>query len=394
MIINVTQYNNFIKALIDNEPLLSKMSVCGEVSNMRLSGEGIFLTLKDAFCQMDCFCYLDKISDKALQQLETGAEVVVEGSTTLYKNGKIGFFVNKLTPLTAKGEQYLKLQELKKKLAELGFFDRERKKTLPKYIFDIGVVTSLNGAVLHDIFNVISRRNRYAKLHLYDVRVQGDNAAGKIAQGIKTLSKENVDVIIIARGGGSKEDLAAFDSEEVAIALRDCDKPTVSAVGHETDFSICDFCADLRAGTPSIAAEMVTDFDVDYDFGKALDRLNTNMYEIVQQKKADFNELLDKIEKNAKLKSERLWNNLVLKMDKSLYFLKNKLDNNKVNADFALKKIKVLSPENVLGSGKAIVVKGKERVFSVNDVNVGDEIEVYLSDGEVKAKISEVKNGF
>ena len=116
MIINVTQYNNFIKALIDNEPLLSKMSVCGEVSNMRLSGEGIFLTLKDAFCQMDCFCYLDKISDKAFQQLETGAEVVVEGSTTLYKNGKIGFFVNKLTPLTAKGEQYLKLQELKKKL--------------------------------------------------------------------------------------------------------------------------------------------------------------------------------------------------------------------------------------------------------------------------------------
>ena len=103
---------------------------------------------------------------------------------------------------------------------------------------------------------------------------------------------------------------------------------------------------------------------------------------------------MDKIEKNAKLKSERLWNNLVLKMDKSLYFLKNKLDNNKVNADFALKKIKVLSPENVLGSGKAIVVKGKERVFSVNDVNLGDEIEVYLSDGQVKAKISEVKNGF
>ena len=140
--------------------------------------------------------------------------------------------------------------------------------------------------------------------------------------------------------------------------------------------------------------EMVTDFDVDYDFRSALDRLNTNMYEIVQQKKADFNGLLGKIEKNAQLKSERLWNNLVLKIDKSLYFLKNKLDNNKANADFALKKIKVLSPEIVLGSGKAIVVKGKERVFSVNDVNLGEEIEVYLSDGQVKAKISEVKNGF
>ena len=198
----------------------------------------------------------------------------------------------------------------------------------------------------------------------------------------------------MARGGGSLDDLWAFNTEKVARATYECEKPIVSAVGHETDFSICDFCADLRAGTPSIAAEMVTDFDVDYDFRSALDRLNTNMCEIVLQKKADFNGLLGKIEKNAQLKSERLWNNLVLKIDKSLYFLKNKLDNNKANADFALKKIKVLSPENVLGSGKAIVVKGKERVFSVNDVNVGDEIEVYLSDGQVKAKISEVKNGF
>lgn len=394
MIVNVTQYNNFIKALIDNEPILSKMSVCGEISSIKLAGEGIFLTLKDAFCQMDCFCYLDKISPNDLQRLELGVEVVVEGSTSLYKNGKISFFVNKIKPLTAKGEQFLKMQELKNKLEKLGFFSKERKKTLPKYIFNIGVVTSFNGAVLHDIFNVVLRRNRYAKLYLYDARVQGEDAAVRIAQGIDALSKQDVDVIIIARGGGSKEDLSAFDSEEVAIALRDCTKPTISAVGHETDFSICDFCADLRAGTPSIAAELVTDFDVSKDMISALDRLYNNMAEIVGRKHFDFGDLVLKIENRVKFKKEKFCNKLAVGMEKNLYCLKNKLDTAAAAADLLSNKVKVLSPESVFSAGKAIVAKAGKRVSSVSVLSENDEVSLYLSDGVVKARVCEVKNGF
>ncbi len=394
MIVNVTQYNNFIKALIDNEPILSKMSVCGEISSIKLAGEGIFLTLKDAFCQMDCFCYLDKISPNDLQRLELGVEVVVEGSTSLYKNGKISFFVNKIKPLTAKGEQFLKMQELKNKLEKLGFFSKERKKTLPKYIFNIGVVTSFNGAVLHDIFNVVLRRNRYAKLYLYDARVQGEDAAVRIAQGIDALSKQDVDVIIIARGGGSKEDLSAFDSEEVAIALRDCTKPTISAVGHETDFSICDFCADLRAGTPSIAAELVTDFDASKDLMSVLDRLYCNMTEIVECKHFDFGDLVLKIENGVKLKKEKFCNKLSVGMEKNLYCLKNKLDTAATATDLLSNKVKVLSPKSVFSAGKAIVTKAGERVSSVGVLSENDEVSVYLSDGVVKARVCGVKNGF
>ena len=234
MIINVSQYNNFLKALIDNEPMLAKVSICGEVSNLRFTDESIFFSLKDAFCQMDCFAYLDKL----ISGLKNGCEVIVEGSATYLKSGKVSFFVNKITFTEEEGAQFKKLTELKQKLKTLGFFDEDRKKALPKYIFNIGVITSAKGAVLHDIFNVVTRRNKYAKLFLYDVRVQGENASTQIANGIRYLDLQDVDVIIIARGGGSKEDLSAFDSEEIALALRDCSKPTISAVGHETDFSI------------------------------------------------------------------------------------------------------------------------------------------------------------
>ena len=262
MIISVTQYNNFLKALVENEPMLAKVEVCGEVSNLRITNESIFFSLKDAFCQMECFAYLDKF----VNGLQNGCEVLLKGSSTVLKSGKNSFFVNKITITQDKGEQYKKLTQLKERLAEMGLFDLEKKKPLPRYVFNIGVVTSLSGAVLHDIYNVVSRRNKYAKLQVYDVRVQGESASTQIAQGIKYFDNQDVDVIIVARGGGGKEDLSPFDSEEVAYALRDCSKTTISAVGHETDFSICDFVADLRAGTPSIAAEIVTNFSIDDDF--------------------------------------------------------------------------------------------------------------------------------
>ena len=390
MIINVSQYNNFLKALIDNEPMLAKVSICGEVSNLRFTDESIFFSLKDAFCQMDCFAYLDKL----ISGLKNGCEVIVEGSATYLKSGKVSFFVNKITFTEEEGAQFKKLTELKQKLKTLGFFDEDRKKALPKYIFNIGVITSAKGAVLHDIFNVVTRRNKYAKLFLYDVRVQGENASTQIANGIRYLDLQDVDVIIIARGGGSKEDLSAFDSEEIALALRDCSKPTISAVGHETDFSICDFCADLRAGTPSIAAEIVTNFNVDNDLAELLKRLYNAFLEKFYNKNGIYNNIINKLNSTMLNKVEKISAYLSLLMERSCFLLQNKLEAKISEFYFLRKKIELTSPQNALKNGKGLIFKDEQRISEVANVNMGDKLTIYLSDGSIKTTVDEVKHGF
>lgn len=390
MIINVSQYNNFLKALIDNEPMLAKVSVCGEISNLRFTNESIFFSLKDAFCQMDCFAY----SDKFVMGLTNGSEVIVEGNATYLKSGKVSFFVNKITLTEHEGLQYKKLTELKQKLKDLGFFDENRKKHLPKYIFNIGIITSANGAVLHDIFDVVTRRNKYAKLYLYDVRVQGENASAQIANGIRYFDSQDVDVIIIARGGGSREDLSAFDSEEIALALRDCSKPTISAVGHETDFSVCDFCSDLRAGTPSIAAEIVTNFNVYDDFSDAKKRFYKAFIEKFNTKIDVYDNILSQLNSIMSNKIIKTATYLNLLMERSYFLLQNVFDNSSAEYLFLKKKHELTSPQNTLKNGKAFIYKDKQRILGIDSVNTGDNLTIYLSDGTIETTVKEVKNGF
>lgn len=390
MIINVSQYHNFIKALLDNEPMLAKVSVCGEVSNLRYTNESIFFSLKDAFCQMDCFSYISNLSFN-FDQLKNGTEVIVDGNVSYLKSGKVSFFVNKITFTQKDGEQHLKYLELKKKLMQLGFFDKTTKNQLKKYVFNIGVVTSKNGAVIHDLADVIYRRNKYAKIYLYDVNVQGEGASQQIANGIRYFNDTDVDCIIIARGGGSKEDLSAFDTEEVALAIKDSNKTTISAVGHETDVSICDFCADIRAGTPSIAGELVTANNVEEDFRCSFKNLFNNFTNKINQINTSYNRCFNNFNNSLQIKINKAKSLLSFETEKCFYYLNNSFLNQKTKYAFALKKLELLSPKKSLKDGKAIVYKQGKKVFEPKQLKVGDIITLKMLGADVKSKVQEVK---
>ena len=388
MIITVTQYNNFIKALLDNEPMLSRISVSGEVSNLHDNGESIFFTLKDAFSQMDCFMY----ADKASVNLFNGCSVVAEGRPTYLKSGRISFTVAKVNLLKGEGEQYLNFLALKKQLQESGYFDLSRKKLLPKFIFTVGVVTSPTGAVIHDIYNVAKRRNKYVRLTLFPVKVQGENASSSIAAGIRYFSERDVDVVIVARGGGSAEDLFAFNTKEVADAVYKCAKPIISAVGHETNYTICDFCADVRASTPSVAAELITA----HNLPKELNASVKSLREALTYKISDV--------KNRYLNAVFTVNNA---LNKKIAFSKRKL-NYSINScgNLLLKKvedggsslklleqkIKLLSPKNLLLGGKAFIYKKGVKVSSVDMLSKGDKIKIVLIDGVISAAVEKIDN--
>ena len=255
--ISVTQISTYFKQIFDAEELLQNISVFGEVSDFSLSRGVAYFSLKDENALLSCVCF----GADNLVSVRNGDKVIVRGTPKYYvKGGKLNFNVNKIAPFGTGNlfEQFLKL---KQDLENEGLFDDKNKKTIsPQNIKRIGVVTSETGAVIQDIINVVTRRNPFVDIVLYPVKVQGYNAELDIVKGINFFSDyPNVNAIIVARGGGSLEDLKPFNSEIVARAVFACTKPLISAVGHETDFTIIDFVSDLRAPTPSVAAELITE---------------------------------------------------------------------------------------------------------------------------------------
>ncbi|MEG1519890.1 MAG: exodeoxyribonuclease VII large subunit, partial [Clostridia bacterium] len=231
--------------------------VSGEVTNFKIAGAHAYFNLKDDEAQISCTFF--NITKSSTMPVKNGDKVIVRGSPDFYvKGGTLTLKVNKMTP-QGLGELYIKFLELKERLAKEGLFDESHKIAIPVNPKRIGVVTSRTGAVIQDIINVTSRRNPYTDIVLFPVKVQGENAEIEIARGVTKLDEAQiVDVIIVGRGGGSMEDLQAFNTEIVARAVYNCQTPIISAVGHETDFSLCDFASDLRAPTPSAAAEQST----------------------------------------------------------------------------------------------------------------------------------------
>src|SRR5574344_464123 len=253
--ISVSMLSGYIKKIFDSEMLLFDIPVVGEISSWNLSGENAFFTIKDSESLLNCVLFGAKESLSP----KIGEKVIVTGTPRYYvKGGKLNFNATKIEPF-GEGEIYKRFLELKTRLEKEGLFDVAHKKVMPQKIDRIGVVTSETGAVIHDIINVAKRRNSAQDIVLYPIKVQGIGADGEIAKGIDFFSNySNVDAIIVGRGGGSDEDLQNFNSEVVARAVYNCKKFIVSAVGHETDFTICDYVADLRAPTPSAAAELLT----------------------------------------------------------------------------------------------------------------------------------------
>ncbi|MBQ9467460.1 MAG: exodeoxyribonuclease VII large subunit [Clostridia bacterium] len=257
-ILTVTQFNTVVKGIIENDPLLVGTAVKGEISGFRRYPSGhLYFTVKDGGSALACVMFASSAAGLRFAPAD-GLQVVIYGSATVYmKDGRYQFTVRRMVP-DGVGGLYAAYEEMKRKLASEGLFDEAHKKKLPFFPHRIGVITSIAGAALHDIMSVTGRRFPTAELLVYPSAVQGEEAPAQLRRAVAYFSRErNVDVLIIGRGGGSIEDLWAFNDEALARALYACPVPTVSAVGHETDYTICDFVCDRRAPTPSAAAELV-----------------------------------------------------------------------------------------------------------------------------------------
>lgn len=259
---SVSQVNAYIRNMFTQDFLLNRIGVSGEVSNCKYHGSGhIYFTIKDKDASLAAVMFAGNRRGLAFRLMD-GQKVIVRGTVNVYeRDGRYQLYASTIT-LDGQGDLHVRFEALKKELEEMGMFDASYKRPIKKYAARIGVVTAATGAAIQDIINISHRRNPYVQLILYPAIVQGDKAANSIVAGIRTLDALSVDTIIIGRGGGSIEDLWAFNEEAVARAVFECSTPVISAVGHETDFTIADFVADLRAPTPSAAAELaVAEFD-------------------------------------------------------------------------------------------------------------------------------------
>ena len=252
----VRQVNSYIKNMFAQDFMLNRIYVKGEVSNLKYHTSGhIYFSLKDESGTIACVMFAGSRAGLSFRMKE-GQQVIVLGSISVYeRDGKYQLYAREIVPAGA-GLLYEKFEALKKELAEMGMFAPEYKQPIPKYVRTVGIVTAPTGAAVRDIINIAGRRNPYVQLILYPALVQGEGAAESIVKGIHALEAKQVDVIIVGRGGGSIEDLWAFNEEAVARAVFDCTVPVISAGGHETDTTITDYVADLRAPTPSAAAEL------------------------------------------------------------------------------------------------------------------------------------------
>ena len=383
-IFSVSQLNRIIKDLIDNEVVLEDITVTGELSSFSVTRNIAYFTLKDNDNLLSCIQFACK------QEFKIGDMVQCRGNVKYYpKGGKISF--NALTiERCGQGELYQQFLELKDRLNKEGLFDEIHKVPLPRFINSIGVVTSATGAVLQDIKNVTARRNPNLDIYVYDAQVQGKYAVEDVIQGITYFDNlSDVDVIIVARGGGSIEDLMPFNDEKLARLAFICNKPLISAVGHETDFSILDFVADLRAPTPSAAAELVT-FD-QTEMKRYVNDIILNMSQNITKQYAELENqvvhTINSIERNV----GDLINDEILRINSVVANLDLKIEqqlNNTTNrVNLSLNTLNKLNPIRLMSSGYSYISLDDVPISKAK-INVGDEIKIRTINHNLTAKIT------
>ena len=393
-IYSVTSINQFIKNMFSREYVLSVVFVRGEISNCKYHSSGhIYFTIKDSSSQLACVMFRSDRTSLDFK-LENGREVVVGGSINVYeRDGKYQLYAKKIVPAGA-GDLAEKYEQLKRKLQEAGYFDEDRKLPLPRYVKRVGIVTSETGAAIQDMIQIARRRNPYVQLVLYPAKVQGEGAAETIARGIRRLEKENVYVIIAGRGGGSMEDLWAFNEEAVADAIFSCRIPVISAVGHETDVTIADFVADLRAPTPSAAIELAV-YDVNqalsalYDYKDCLMRCMLKKIDDACEKIADMAKRLRRLNPESHLVQKRQY--LTDMEDKLTYLMEQKVKDQKHALVLLAGKLDSLSPLKRLQSGYAYIADEENKMIdSVHKVKKEDVLCITVADGTMKAEVEEI----
>lgn len=396
MILSVSQINEYIRALISRDEILSMVIVRGEISNLTFHRTGhIYFTLKDEGSVIKSVMFRSSVG-RVKFALKEGMNVIVYGRISVYPaSGQYQLYAEDIQP-DGIGALYIAYEQIKEKLAAEGLFDQSRKKPIPKLPATVGIITSPTGAAIHDMINVISRRFPLTKILLYPALVQGDNAYKTLIEGLEFFNREkNADVIIIGRGGGSMEDLWAFNSVDLAYAVARSEIPVISAVGHESDFTICDFVADLRAPTPSAAAELAVPDSLTVkhfisDSARAMEKQLTNQ---IQQYRKNI----------LALSSSRVLTSKEALLDEykmKLGIISDKLDsgidaiiNNKITRyQILTAKLGAISPLNTLSRGYAIVQNENGKTISrIGDVNENDIINISLADGAARASVIEIK---
>ena len=395
-IYSVAQVNSYIKNLFVQDFLLNRISVRGEVSNCKYHTSGhIYFTLKDKSGTLSAVMFAGQRKGLAFQ-LQEGQQVVVTGSIDIYeRDGKYQLYAREIKR-DGVGDLFERFQRLRDELEEMGMFAAEYKKPIPKYAKTIGIVTASTGAAIHDIMNIAARRNPYVQLILYSALVQGQDAKFSIVNGIRTLDALGLDVLIVGRGGGSMEDLWAFNEEIVARAIFECETPVISAVGHETDVTIADYVADLRAPTPSAAAELAV-----FDYRQFENRLEVlrealmrGMERNLERKKAQVEQYQMKLKLHH---PERILNDhrqrLVQIQDQMERSLEEKLTDRKHRLALLAGRLHGMSPLERLSRGFGFVTdKDGKPVASVKKLQKEEILSVRLADGRVETRILEVED--
>ena len=435
----ITEINQYIKTILDNDSLLNCVYIKGEISNFKNHSRGhLYFTLKDDETRISAVMFYNNAL-KLNFKPEDGMNVLIKGRISSYPaQGSYQIYVDTMD-LDGVGNLYVEFEKLKEKLLKEGLFSQEHKKILPKYPKKIGIVTAPTGAAVRDIISTIKRRFPICETILFPSLVQGKDAAPDLVRQIKKADEYNLDLLIVGRGGGSIEDLWAFNEEIVASAIYEAKTPIISAVGHEPDFTIADFVADLRAPTPTGAAEMAvpTMLEIKTLINQYILRANKNIKNIVNRKFILYKNLENRrILKNPlmlyELKEQRLDKlmdllnrNIIkildlkkynlninfnkIKSPKNLLEIKNKelkeninlakinilklMDLKKHKYDFYVQTLKLVNPLNILSNGYSLTIKDNRIIKSINDININEEVTIKLSDGEFISKVKEINNG-
>ncbi len=408
---SITEVNELVKSILESEPLLNDIYVKGEISNIKYHSRGhIYFSLKDENSKINAVFF--NATGKLLFDPKDGDSVLVRGRINVYPvSGSYQIVVSEIK-LDGIGNLYVLFEELKKKLASEGLFDKEHKKKIPRFPEKIGVITAKEGAAVRDIITTINRRYPLCEIYLFPSLVQGEGAKENIVKMIKKANETDMDVIILGRGGGSIEDLWAFNEEVVAREIYNSKIPIISAVGHEIDYTIADFVADLRAPTPTAAAELAVKNieDIENYLSDAITRMNTALSNKVDYYEEKINKyksnyiinnpmkLFESKENRLNIIKEKLVNisSIFDIKEKEIEYIKERMlsayKNNILKSSNLLEKTKLkldlINPNNILNKGYSIVKKDNKIIKSIKDIKIKDNINIVLSDGSI---LSEVK---
>ena len=389
--------SKYISNVLRRDSFLSNISVEGEVSNFKKSGGHSYFSIKDDEAMLKCVVFKTIPIAQSLN-LTDGQKVVVTGTVMTYEKGSYYQILCKNVEEVGRGNLYEQFLALKEKLSKEGLFNSELKKPIPKFPKNIGVVTAKNGAAIRDILHTLRRRYRIAHIYFYPAKVQGIGASDEIALGIKYLdSLDFIDTIIVGRGGGSFEDLNAFNDENLIRTIFNCKKPVISAVGHEIDTMLTDYVADKRAATPTAGAELssVSMDEIKEFLNQAEKKLNKNILEEISAEKVQLEHFKKELE---------YYNpaNRITTLKENLENLKKSLDEkivsifkyNKQLLDFKRQSLEIINPNSILDRGYSIIYNDKnEIVKDIKTVNVGDSLKLKVSNGEIISDVKEIIDG-